>query len=411
MKAFRRALCSQYICPSMSRKYKYNSRTTTPGHKTTERRKVASLARRSHTLFVIIVAFASVVTYMTARMLRHERRSVQLYMRVADGSVFLENVRPREVFKEIETELTDMHKIDVQDKHTVKEMKSPHQFSRITLQNITSAEAAISPTTSLCKKTPIYFMILIFSEESKAPLRDVIRKTWCKQNKNPSKSVPACVFVVGKSKSDENNFAKAVTAESKKFGDIMLMPFLDDVRNSSLKLITAFKWIRTNCPNVNYVMRTQDDVIVNTNKLMSTVLTSAPATRFVTGKCLDATPAIRNAYSKFYVPEDLYPHAKYPPVCSNMGYIMSGDVIEILYAESFKHMTIPLDDVFIGVMLEAAKIVPQNMERLIYTKSIRQTERTSRYKICSHSILHIHIDTVASARKIWQVMRDKCNEA
>uniref|UniRef100_H2XQ46 Hexosyltransferase n=2 Tax=Ciona intestinalis TaxID=7719 RepID=H2XQ46_CIOIN len=396
----------------MSRKYKYNSRTTTPGHKTTERRKVASLARRSHTLFVIIVAFASVVTYMTARMLRHERRSVQLYMRVADGAVFLENVRPREVFREIETELADMHKIDVQDKYTVKKMKSPIQFPRVILQNITSAaEMIISPPTSLCKKTHIYFMILIFSEESKAPLRDIIRKTWCKQNKHRNNSVSTCVFVVGKSNSDENNFAKAVTAESKKHGDIMLMPFLDDVRNSSLKLITAFKWLRTNCPNVNYVMRTQDDVIVNTNKLMSTVLTSAPATRFVAGKCQDATPPIRNAYSKFYVPEDLYPHAKYPPVCSNMGYIMSGDVIEILYAESFKHMTIPLDDVFIGVMLEAVKIVPQNMNRLIYTKSIRQTERTSRYKICSHSILHIHIDTVASARKIWQVMRDKCNGA
>uniref|UniRef100_H2ZB05 Hexosyltransferase n=1 Tax=Ciona savignyi TaxID=51511 RepID=H2ZB05_CIOSA len=235
-------------------------------------------------------------------------------------------------------------------------------------------------------------------------LRELIRNTWCKKQSYPGNRNLLCLFVVGRTSSA---FSSDMLKEAKKYGDIKLTPFVEDVGNSSLKLIAAFKWIKTNCPDVKYVMRTQDDVIVNMDKLMNSLLISAPSSGFMMGKCREEIPN-RNPYSRYYVPLDIYPGEKYPPVCSNMGYIMSVDVVNMIYQESSKQVMIPLDDVFIGVIMESRKMVPQSMDKLIHTKSIGPTART-RYKICSHFIIHIHVNTEESAREIWQVMRDKCN--
>ena len=54
-----------------------------------DRRKTSVFSRSSHTLFFLIVAFGSVVTYLTARFMHEDPKPVQLYMGVRDGLVVL----------------------------------------------------------------------------------------------------------------------------------------------------------------------------------------------------------------------------------------------------------------------------------------------------------------------------------
>lgn len=61
---------------------------------------------------------------------------------------------------------------------------------------------------------------------------------------------------------------RAVEFEAEQYGDIVQEDFLDTYRNLTYKGIAALKWIDQLCPHARWVLKTDDDIFVNTFNLM-----------------------------------------------------------------------------------------------------------------------------------------------
>jgi beta-1,3-galactosyltransferase 1 len=60
-----------------------------------------------------------------------------------------------------------------------------------------------------------------------------------------------------------------VEEESLQYSDIIQEGFVDSYNNLTLKSVMMLKWVTTNCQSVWYIMKTDDDMFVNINNLVS----------------------------------------------------------------------------------------------------------------------------------------------
>lgn len=74
-------------------------------------------------------------------------------------------------------------------------------------------------------------------------------------------------FVVAKNKNQTIN--ELLRKESQNFNDIIQFDFIDDYRNRTLKTISTLRWITRKCSNVKAILRTNDNVIINLDILLS----------------------------------------------------------------------------------------------------------------------------------------------
>jgi len=95
--------------------------------------------------------------------------------------------------------------------------------------------------------------------------RQTIRQTWA--NTSLFQDIIRVAFIIGLSSDEKIN--KLIKSENDLFSDIIQGNFLDTYRNLSYGLLTVWKWIKYNCPKAKYILRVQDDVILNTFNLPS----------------------------------------------------------------------------------------------------------------------------------------------
>jgi hypothetical protein len=78
-----------------------------------------------------------------------------------------------------------------------------------------------------------------------------------------------------------------------------------------LKTIMGFKWASKYCTNAKFVMKVDDDVVVNSYKLikyLKKLLDDDPnLNNTIMGRYFPTSPVNRNPNSKFYTPISEYP--------------------------------------------------------------------------------------------------------
>nr|CAB3224825.1 beta-1,3-galactosyltransferase 5-like [Phallusia mammillata] len=362
-------------------------------HDGDKRSKLSSFSRRSHTFFIIIVVLGSLLTYMMSRALREEQnRSVELYMRIRDGVVVLDNTL---------------------EKETAQESLHEENVVRTQMDSVTSPSAKANPnnnTFGFCKQNSSpYLLAIVFSKDEASSLRGVIRDTWCKRKDFSNGRKMACVFAIGENL-ETKRYEQLVKEEGLHHNDIIKVPATDDVRNSTLKLMNVFHQVTSQCKSVRYILRTEDDVIINMEKLMDEILPTKPETKYAGGRCMEKMKPHRNEHSNFYVSVEEFSQEFYPPICYGMGYLLSGDLMHAIFSTGLRHQLLPLDDVFIGVTLDRLHVKPKNLDNFLHVKSIRGATSSSNDAVCKNVIVHVHINTVENVRKWWQMMRDVCSK-
>jgi hypothetical protein len=60
------------------------------------------------------------------------------------------------------------------------------------------------------------------------------------------------------------NTQKLIELENSKFGDILQGNFIDAYRNLTYKHTMVFKWFLESCASAEYLLKTDDDVFINT---------------------------------------------------------------------------------------------------------------------------------------------------
>jgi len=131
---------------------------------------------------------------------------------------------------------------------------NPHNFSFI-----------LNPGYSVCNNSisPVYILVYVHSGPTNYQRRIVIRETWSTRILFPDLRI---VFMIGKSL--DKNLMKAIEYENEIYQDIVQEDFIDSYKNLTYKGIMALKWISIYCSQTKYILKVDDDIVVNTFTLI-----------------------------------------------------------------------------------------------------------------------------------------------
>ncbi|XP_053399894.1 beta-1,3-galactosyltransferase 1-like [Mercenaria mercenaria] len=204
----------------------------------------------------------------------------------------------------------------------------------------------------------VELLFMIASVAAKKDSRNAIRKTWCGDCNKPDSKM-RLVFVFGNKHDFDKN--ENLLEESKEFHDIIQMDFVDTYANLTYKTMSSLQWSEDYCKQAKYVMKTDDDMYINT-ELLPLLLKAAPSEKFIGGTCWGPGSPIRNSKSKWYASVVQYRHSRYPAMCSGTGYVMSRDVVSGILQTSPNVPFFYLEDVYIAICANTLGLHPVKLK-------------------------------------------------
>jgi hypothetical protein len=174
-----------------------------------------------------------------------------------------------------------------------------------------NSEYYLNPKGLICE--PFRKKILLIAFVILAPehfeKRNAIRSTWGSKTLAPNDF--KLIFTIGQSKNSTVN--EKIVEEFKLHKDILqINNFTDSYFNMTTKIMKSFRWVSMYCPNAQYVLRINDDVMVNTFGLINYLKNIKYRKNQLYGRLLRNTVPIRSIYHKHFVSVKQFPDSHYP---------------------------------------------------------------------------------------------------
>jgi hypothetical protein len=172
------------------------------------------------------------------------------------------------------------------------------------------------------------------------------------------------VFLVGQvpvSTSNAGIIQQQIMTELQEHHDIVQIEHVESYANVVFKEVAALIWSQRFYPNISYLFKTDDDLILDTllitsiaqilttnatnnsswiarhrPSLVSTLMSADRTNFFRGGWAMDYQPTVRGG-GKFSVPEHVWPHPVLPAYCSGFGWLMSKHVRNQLVLASYQY--------------------------------------------------------------------------
>ena len=225
-------------------------------------------------------------------------------------------------------------------------------------------------STAICPNS-LFLLILVATNVGNVDRRHLIRKTWGADYSIKTKW--KTVFLLGKNRNDDE--MRTVKKEAEIYGDMVQADYYEHFWHMSYKVAMGFEWSVKYC-NFNYLLKSDDDVFVNTFGLMDFLTKyTTPKKMFYTGNIMVGSVVLRNG--RYGVSPEEYNETMYKPYCSGGGYILSHDVVEkfLSYFDVLKPLKI--DDAYIGLLADRAGVkVTNNKEFRMYEDKCEYKETT-----------------------------------
>ncbi|KAJ2945694.1 hypothetical protein O0L34_g534 [Tuta absoluta] len=211
----------------------------------------------------------------------------------------------------------------------------------------------------------LLLVVIISSKPDNYKNRKVIRETW-------GRSIDSMkvVFLLGET--SNSTTTKYIKNESLTHGDIVQGTFNDAYRNMTYKHVMGLKWVAHYCSTAKYVLKTDDDVLVNSHELrhfLTRELSPWGTKGLILCKLFNHSAVSRSKANKWYVTEEEYSAGYYPIYCAGMAIIYSQDVVPSLLEMAQNIPYFWIDDVHItGVIAEKIGISRTSLSRLVLTK-------------------------------------------
>ncbi len=213
------------------------------------------------------------------------------------------------------------------------------------------------------KRTAI---IIVLSARNNFKNRNLVRESYGSIKYANNVKILAVVFMLGNEVAQGKNSSDAnkIRAEIDQFGDIIIGDFVDTYRNLTLKTIMAYEWLTSHCRQAQFVVKTDDDVLVNIFQLTK-VLDSFSSADFTSNNiwCTMGRneSTIKNVNSKFYASPKDFPNGIFPVHCQGVGYVTTMGVIDRIADEisrSFLGRVCTHEDVFMtGIVVRQINLV------------------------------------------------------
>ena len=206
-------------------------------------------------------------------------------------------------------------------------------------------------TKTACERD-YFLLILVSSAPANLERRNLVRQTWGPHNNN----VPQwkTYFLLGQTRNQTHS--DLLKKEDSIYGDMIRADYYEHYWNQSLKIQMAFEWAARYC-NFSYLLKADDDVLVNTKDLVKLLQrSSTPKQGLFMGKLHHNVKAYREG--KFKVSYEEYNHTYYSDFCSGAGIVMSYDVVQCLVPVFDVIKPFRLDDVYIGMLANRSGVTP-----------------------------------------------------
>ncbi|XP_078266994.1 UDP-GalNAc:beta-1,3-N-acetylgalactosaminyltransferase 1-like [Rhinoraja longicauda] len=203
------------------------------------------------------------------------------------------------------------------------------------------------------KREDHFLVILVATRPNEVEERRAIRVTWGQKRMWLGKKV-LTLFLIGKDSERWNPGKQSIGEENVQYGDIISQNFIESYNNLTLKTIMGFQWISEFCPKAEYVMKVDSDVFVNVKHLVHFLLKTNKtiSSQFFTGFPFINTKPHRGSFAKAYISKTDYPFSVYPPYCSGLGYVLSGELSLKIYEMMGHVKPVRFEDVFVGICLK-----------------------------------------------------------
>lgn len=182
------------------------------------------------------------------------------------------------------------------------------------LINIKNFTFKINPQPCIDYPAGLLLMIIVSSRPTNFANRMLIRNTWGR-----SVDSTKVVFLIGEPRN--TTVAQKVLNESLVYGDIVQGNFGDAYRNMTYKHVMGLKWVAHHCPMAKYVLKTDDDMVVNSHalrKFLAKELSPWGARGLITCQVLVHAQVQRSSKSKWKVTPTEFSAQFYPTYCAGV---------------------------------------------------------------------------------------------
>ncbi|XP_071773180.2 N-acetyllactosaminide beta-1,3-N-acetylglucosaminyltransferase 2a [Centroberyx gerrardi] len=251
----------------------------------------------------------------------------------------------------------------------------------------------------VCDKKP-FLLLAIKSLAPHFDRRQAIRESWGRAGVLANRTV-ATVFLLGNATSADHfpDLSGMLGHEAELHRDLLQWDYRDTFFNLTLKEVLFLEWFSRYCPRARYILKGDDDVFVNTLRIID-FLEGLPPVRakdlFIGDVISNAGPH-RDRKLKYFIPESVFV-GRYPPYAGGGGFLYAGELALRLYNVSRQVALYPIDDVYTGMCLKKLGLVPDKH------KGFRTFDIEEKYRenpCVYRSLMLVHSRTPQEMLRIW----------
>ena len=246
-----------------------------------------------------------------------------------------------------------------------------------------------------------YLLIAVCSAVRRVDFRKAIRETWGSVVRKEHLGVKL-VFVVGAPSEENVHMQSVIQTESDMFHDVLQINHVDHSRNLSFKTLGLFHWIKDHCKNATFVMKTDDDIFMNTRDLLKEVKELSTRSKVIMGHLIKGAQPITDRNDPWYNPPGIYQDRTYPDYLSGSAYLFPSSLIPLLLKFTNTNPVFWLEDIYVtGILAKSAKISLLNNPDFVYIKP------EVMFNFCKYSKVQVvHGISSEEMRTFWKALNN-----
>jgi hypothetical protein len=279
----------------------------------------------------------------------------------------------------------------IEVKVAAHDLVNPHNF------------AYIHNPHKLCDRG-VSLLVYIHSSPENLKKRQAVRQTWA-QPKLLSLYNATLMFVLGRVY--DPAVQDLIDMEAAQYGDILQEDFQDSYRNLTYKGLAGLKWANMFCSKVDFLLKTDDDILVDIVSFMETLYTTIIPSRGTWKKLVlcnvwTRMKVIRDPKSKWYVSDEEFHEEYFPAYCSGSAFLFSGDLIPALYTTALYTPFFWVDDFYVTGLLVNKLKIPHTRLNPAYLLNYNIAEE--KLKNDTKELIIVHVKKLSVYLKLWPLI-------
>lgn len=229
--------------------------------------------------------------------------------------------------------------------------------------------------------------------------RKLIRQTWSNHSFFPNVRI---IFLTGLS--NDSNVNLKLEQENQIYKDIVQENFIDTYRNLTLKTIMGYKWISNYCSKVAFVLKVDDDIVVNTPVLLDylneLILKNKHTKNSYFGNHKENSLIYRDPNVRYYARYDEIAGEYFPLYHFGIGYLITGDLAAPFYEMSLETKFFYLEDVYSGLLAQKLQVNYVNIQDKYIENSEEAWKKVKKLKKKTEFIFSNTLE-LKDFKKIW----------